>query len=45
MTAASEVLFNQSSSVAPVGLIATESAVELGQKIDNYLLNSARKVG
>lgn len=45
MTAASEVLFNQSSSVAPVGLIATESAVELGQKIDNYLVNWARKGG
>jgi ribose-phosphate pyrophosphokinase len=45
MTAASEILFNQSSSVAPVGLIATESATELGRKIDDYLVQWARSGG
>ena len=45
MTAASEILFNQASSVAPVGLIATESATELGKKIDSYLVKWAANGG
>jgi len=42
---ASEVLFNQESSVAPVGVIAMESARELGAKINDYLVEWARKGG
>ncbi|HAP79941.1 MAG TPA: phosphoribosylpyrophosphate synthetase, partial [Ruminococcus sp.] len=42
---ASEVLFNQESSVAPVGIIAMESATELGSKINSYLVDWAKKGG
>ncbi len=42
---ASEVLFNQESSVAPVGIIAMESAKELGGKINSYLVDWAKKGG
>ncbi|MDD7184525.1 MAG: ribose-phosphate pyrophosphokinase [Ruminococcus sp.] len=42
---ASEVLFNQESSVAPVGIIAMESAKELGGKINDYLVDWAKKGG
>ncbi|MDD6344748.1 MAG: ribose-phosphate pyrophosphokinase [Oscillospiraceae bacterium] len=42
---ASEVLFNQESSVAPVGIIAMESATELGGKINSYLVDWAKKGG
>lgn len=42
---ASEVLFNQESSVAPVGVIAMESAKELGDKINDYLVKWAKKGG
>jgi len=42
---ASEVLFNQESSVAPVGIIAMESARELGGKINSYLVDWAKKGG
>lgn len=45
MTSASEILFNHESNVAPLGLIATESVTELGQKIDNYLVEWARNGG
>ncbi len=40
-----EVLFNLESNVAPLGLIAMSSAKELGDKIDNYLVEWARKGG
>lgn len=42
---ASEVLFNSQTSVAPLGLIALESAAELGKKIDEYLVSWAKKGG
>ena len=46
MTAkASEVLFNAQSSVAPLGLIALEGAKELGNQINNYLVEWAKKGG
>lgn len=45
MTAASEILFNHETNVAPLGLIATESVTELGGKIDNYLVDWAKKGG
>lgn len=45
MVSASDVLFNQGNSVAPLGLIAMDSARELGKKIDHYLVNWARKGG
>ena len=45
MTAASEILFNHETSVAPLGLIATESVTELGDKINNYLVEWAKKGG
>lgn len=39
MTAgANEVLFDSQKGVAPLGLIATESATELGDKINGYLM-------
>lgn len=39
MTAgASEILFNANNGVAPLGVIATESATELGEKINQYLV-------
>lgn len=45
MTAASEILFNHESNVAPLGVIATESVTELGAKIDRYLVDWAKKGG
>ncbi len=45
MTAASEILFNHETSVAPLGLIATESVTELGDKINSYLVEWAKKGG
>ena len=43
MTAgANEVLFDSQKGVAPLGLIATESATELGDKINGYLMSGAR---
>ncbi len=45
MTAVSENLFNTRTSVAPIGLIATESVTELGNKIDKYLVKWAKEVG
>lgn len=42
---ASEVLFNSQTSVAPLGLIALESAHELGDMIDKYLVSWAKKGG
>lgn len=45
MTAASEILFNHETNVAPLGIIATESVSELGDKINGYLVDWARKGG
>ena len=46
MTAkASEVLFNHSSRVAPLGIIAMNGTQELSAKINNYLLEWADKGG
>jgi len=42
---ASEVLFNTEKSVAPLALIALEGAVELGNKINDYLVSWAKKGG
>ena len=42
---ASEVLFNSDASVAPLGLIAHRGAEELGNQIDNYLVDWAKKGG
>ncbi len=42
---ASEVLFDSEKSVAPLGIIALESATELGKKIDDYLVQWAKKGG
>ncbi len=40
-----EVLFNLESNVAPLGLIAMASARDLGDKINDYLVNWAQKGG
>ena len=40
---ASEVLFNSDASVAPLGLIALRGAEELGNQIDHYLVDWAKK--
>lgn len=45
MTAASEILFNHETNVAPLGVIATESAADLGAKIDGYLVKWAKEGG
>ena len=45
MTAASEILFNHETNVAPLGVIATESAADLGAKIDSYLVKWAKEGG
>ncbi|MBQ8435043.1 MAG: ribose-phosphate pyrophosphokinase [Oscillospiraceae bacterium] len=42
---ASEVLFNSEKSVAPLGIIALEGAKELGDQIDKYLVDWAKKGG
>ncbi|MGN1481239.1 ribose-phosphate pyrophosphokinase [Porcipelethomonas sp.] len=42
---ASEVLFNSDASVAPLGLIALRGATELGNQIDRYLVEWAKKGG
>lgn len=42
---ASEVLFNSEKSVAPLGIIALEGAAELGEKINKYLVDWAKKGG
>jgi len=42
---ASEVLFNSEKSVAPLGIIALEGAKELGDQIDRYLVDWAKKGG
>ena len=40
-----DVLFNMESRVAPLGIIALQSANELGSKINNYLIDWAKKGG
>ncbi len=40
-----EILFDDSNRVAPLGVIATQSASELGAKIDNYLVSWAKEGG
>ena len=45
MVSASDILFNHGTSVAPLGLIAMDGAKELGEKIDHYLTDWARKGG
>lgn len=44
-SANNEVLFNHTNNVAPLGLIVMESARELGDKIDRYLVNWAHRGG
>lgn len=39
----SEVIFHPDTSVAPLGMIALESAKDLGEKIDNYLVKWAKE--
>lgn len=45
MVSASDILFNHETNVAPLGLIVMDSARELGEKIDNYLVEWAHKGG
>ena len=45
MVAASDILFNHETNVAPLGLIALSGAEELGQKINAYLVDWAHKGG
>lgn len=40
-----DVLFNMETRVAPLGIIALQSANELGSKINNYLVDWAKKGG
>ncbi len=40
-----DVLFNNESRVAPLGIVALQSANELGNKINNYLIDWAKKGG
>lgn len=45
MVAASDILFNHRTSVAPLGLIAMDGARELGNKINDYLVRWAHSGG
>ena len=45
MSTSTEILFDHQSNVAPLGLIAMNSAAELGEKIDSYLVKWAHKGG
>ena len=45
MSTNTEILFDHQSNVAPLGLIAMNSATELGEKIDSYLVKWAHKGG
>ena len=45
MTASSENLFATGSSAAPIGIIAMNSITEVGAKINNYLVEWARRAG
>lgn len=45
MTASNENLFSSNSHAAPLGIIAMESVTELGKKINNYLVDWAKRAG
>ena len=45
MTASSENLFATGTSAAPIGIIAMNSITEVGEKINNYLVDWARRAG
>ena len=45
MTASSENLFCSESSAAPIGIIAMNSVTELGNKINNYLVDWSKRAG
>ena len=45
MTASSENLFATGTSAAPIGSIAMNSITEVGEKINNYLVDWARRAG
>lgn len=45
MNQSSKVIFEENSRVAPLGVIAMESATELGNKINNYLIRWAKEGG
>lgn len=45
MTASSENLFNSESSAAPIGIIAMNSVTELGNKINDYLVDWSKRAG
>ncbi len=45
MTAASDILFNHETNVAPLGVIGTESVTDLAAKIDGYLVDWAKRGG
>ena len=45
MNTSSEILFDHQSNVAPLGLIAMNSATELGARINDYLVKWAHKGG
>ena len=44
-TKASQIVLNTQDSVAPIGIIAMNGAKELGDKINNYLVNWAQDSG
>jgi len=45
MNQSSKIIFEENSRVAPLGIIAMESAKELGEKINKYLLKWAKEGG
>ena len=45
MTSSSENLFATGTSAAPIGIIAMNSITEVGEKINNYLVDWARRAG
>lgn len=45
MVASSENLFSSEISAAPIGIIAMNSVTELGNKIDNYLVEWSKRAG
>jgi len=45
MEQSSKIIFEENSRVAPLGVIAMDSATELGTKINNYLLRWAKEGG
>ena len=45
MNQSSKIIFDENSRVAPLGVIALESASELGKKINGYLMEWAKEGG